>query len=422
MPKSSVIIIGGGAAGLLAASELAGDFEVLVLEALPRIGGRIHSHRIGDTIIEAGAEFIHGNVPLTLELLQRAGISYAETAGEMYRKSQGRFTEAAEMTEDWNGLLEKMEAEPADLTVKELLEKHFSGERYVLFRKHVRSYAEGFDLADISRASVKGMLKEWKEQEYTNFRIPAGYSRLMNYLADQAKSKGARVVTGQPVSKVHWQRGEVSVQTREGNQWTAARLLVTVPVSMLQKQASGAGIKFMPPVDIDQSGSGIIGFGAVIKLVFRFKRSFWQVDAGFILSDELIPTWWTQLPDPVPLITGWVGGLAASELSSEGDESLVEIGLGSLAAIYDLPVETLKEQLEHASVFNWQRQPYILGGYSYATVDGEAARTSLSVPLEDTLFFAGEAVYSGDHPGTVEAALVSGREAADRVKRSVPRV
>ena len=43
------------------------------------------------------------------------------------------------------------------------------------------------------------------------------------------------------------------------------------------------------------------------------------------------------------------------------------------------------------------------------------ARKILNLPVQETIFFAGEALYDGEVPGTVEAALVSGREAAEKV-------
>ena len=83
---NSVIIIGGGAAGLMAAYELSKHkLPVTVLEAKDRLGGRIHT--INDSSfsqpIELGAEFIHGDLPLTLSLLHKAAINYHATNGKM---------------------------------------------------------------------------------------------------------------------------------------------------------------------------------------------------------------------------------------------------------------------------------------------------------------------------------------------------
>jgi monoamine oxidase len=41
--RPTVIVVGGGLAGLMAGFVLAHDFKVIVLEARKRIGGRVHS-------------------------------------------------------------------------------------------------------------------------------------------------------------------------------------------------------------------------------------------------------------------------------------------------------------------------------------------------------------------------------------------
>ena len=61
-----VIVIGGGVSGLAAARELSrANRSVILLEARPRLGGRIHTVRPRDwpMPVELGAEFIHGGNP-----------------------------------------------------------------------------------------------------------------------------------------------------------------------------------------------------------------------------------------------------------------------------------------------------------------------------------------------------------------------
>jgi monoamine oxidase len=70
--QSSILIIGAGAAGLIAARRLsAAGHAVTVLEASDRIGGRIHTIQPPGFVrpIEAGAEFMHGKLPVTMQLL-----------------------------------------------------------------------------------------------------------------------------------------------------------------------------------------------------------------------------------------------------------------------------------------------------------------------------------------------------------------
>jgi len=68
--KYDIIIIGAGAAGLMAMKNL--------LEASAIAGGRIATiEETGfDQPVEEGAEFIHGELPLTMALINEARISY----------------------------------------------------------------------------------------------------------------------------------------------------------------------------------------------------------------------------------------------------------------------------------------------------------------------------------------------------------
>ena len=72
--EQTILIIGAGAAGLMAAKRLAKRYRVIVLEADDRTGGRIYTTDVtGFTRpIEAGAEFVHGKLPLTMRLLKKA--------------------------------------------------------------------------------------------------------------------------------------------------------------------------------------------------------------------------------------------------------------------------------------------------------------------------------------------------------------
>ena len=159
--QQSILIIGAGAAGLMAARKLsAAGHSVTVLEANDHIGGRIHTIQPPGFVrpIEEGAEFMHGKLPLTMQLLQEAGIHYTPVTGKMVRIKNGQWSQQEEFTEGWDELIHRMAALQADMTLADFLQQYFSEEKYASLRKSVQRFAEGFDVADLKEA--KALLEE----------------------------------------------------------------------------------------------------------------------------------------------------------------------------------------------------------------------------------------------------------------------
>jgi monoamine oxidase len=138
-------------------------------------------------------------------------------------------------------------------------------------------------------------------------------------------------------------------------------------------------------------------------------------DMGFLFSREEIPTWWTQYPDNRPLLTGWLAGPRAVAAQFWSKEEIKQKALQSLAAILGMDRFRLQQHVEEAYYYNWSADPFVCGAYSYETVGGEEAIRTIQKGVEDSVFFAGEGLHAGHEIGTVEAALVSGRETAHRM-------
>jgi monoamine oxidase len=94
---------------------------------------------------------------------------------------------------------------------------------------------------------------------------------------------------------------------------------------------------------------------------------------------------------------------------------LVDMGLASLAEIFDLSLDRMKRDLVTSQAINWGNDPFARGAYSYATPKTREAQLALRKPDGGAVFFSGEALYAGRDMGTVEAALPSGREAAQTI-------
>jgi monoamine oxidase len=414
----NIIILGGGVSGLMSARELSRQgYAVTILEATDRLGGRVHTIRnsLFTQPVEKGVEFIHGNLPLTIGLLKESGIEYEPVWGNMIRIVDGDWKTQDDFTLGWDELTRKMNSIRQDMTMDEFLKKNFSDEKYNDLRTSVLRFANGFDLADTSRASVLALRDEWMGEEDEQYRIPGGFDQVINFLEKECLRSGVIIYTSAPVAEIKWGKNDAQIITSGKKTYKATKVIVTASLGLLQSDRS---IIFQPGIDNYFRTAKKIGFGTVIKVMLEFKEAFWEKKKkgiGFILTNEIIPTWWTQLPSSYPLLTGWAGGPQAWTLENKDDETILDLALQSLSNVFQKTVEELNQMLTASAVANWKKDPYSIGAYSYDTVGSNEAKKLLNTPIDETIFFAGEAFYEGPSFGTVEAALVSAKNVAERI-------
>jgi monoamine oxidase len=137
---------------------------------------------------------------------------------------------------------------------------------------------------------------------------------------------------------------------------------------------------------------------------------------GFVISFDIdIPTWWTQEPLTSNTLTGWAGGPAAEKLINLSREELLDRAVESLSRIFAKPGHWLRERADRIHYYGWSNDPFSRGAYSYPKVGGLKAAQILAEPVNDTIFFAGEATDFQGANGTVHAALASGKSAAQKI-------
>lgn len=427
--KADVIIIGGGASGLEAGKEIAkAGKKVYVIEARNRLGGRIHTLTVpGFSIpLETGAEFVHGDMPATQSLLREGGIRFYPIAGKYYMIKNGKFQEHENLWTTFPILLSKSDSLKQDMPFSKFLDQYLNEEKYKTAREIARGFVEGYDAADIERASTFALREEWKIfGQSDQYRLKGGHIKLIDFLSKEILKHNGAIFLSTVAKKIRWKRDDVEVISDRDKIYSARKALITVPLGVLQsKPDDEAYLHFSPGLPEKLEAAKSIGYGTAIKVFLEFKYAFWESsenqirkmpELGLLISDTSFTACWTQLPDKTPLLTGWLAGPQAEKYKNTSDENIITMALDALCYIFNTNRSFLIKNLCAGKVVNWQTDPFSLGAYSYATVESNEAKKVLTRPVEDTLFFAGEALSEGTAMGTLEEALANGKKTAEEL-------
>lgn len=432
-----VLIIGAGVAGLAAARSLcAAGIKVSLVEARGRIGGRIHTARDPalEVPVELGAEFIHGRPPSVVGLAQTAGLDIEEMVERYEYWQDGEPVRRDGLFGKIDEIFERM-ADPKlpDQTFSEFMTQVSAGEEV---RQAAAGYVEGFNAARADRISIKALDQESRAQQSIDgdraLRFRQGYDRLVEWLWQQCLARGATRHLNTVVTAVDWQRAGVKISAWDAAKasaertFAAERAIVTLPLGVLRAPEDVPGaVRFSPEPPRLRPALDRLEMGHAVRVTLRFRPGFIRAhprlaESGFIHStDDDFPTWWTPLAAPggrpVPALTGWCGGHKAERLIALSDTELAERAIASLARIAGVGDDAVRREVEATHVHNWSTDPFSRGAYSYARVGGLEARRSLAEPVEDTLYFAGEAIETEGHAATVHGAIESGEHAAKRI-------
>jgi monoamine oxidase len=393
--------------------------RVTILEARDRCGGRIYplpAEEFGYPA-EGGPEFVHGAAPMTRALMREAKLSLLPRGGTRWTARTGKLSPNEPSPPHMGRFYRALSEVKADLPIAEFLETQFADRRYDEMRRSVTRTVEGYDAADPRRTSTLALRDEWlARDDGPHGRIAKGYGALIEFLSSECRRHGAALHLDAAVTAIDKARGRVAAHCQHGATFEADAAVLTVPPPLLSEIA-------LPPAACERvAAAADIGFGNVVKILFRFGTNWWAdlggrdlSDLSFLLSDATVPTWWTQYPYKNPVLTGWLAGPRADKVSPLAEAELIEMGLASLGEIFDLPVDRIRSHLVAARAINWGNDPFARGAYSYATPRTRGAQAVLRQPNGDGIFFSGEALYAGPVMGTVEAALASGEETAQTI-------
>jgi monoamine oxidase len=440
-----IVVIGAGIAGLIAAVKLAeAGQEVVVLEARDRVGGRIFTHHVGDVAVELGAEFVHGEPPEMLALLEELGLPRYELGGtNLYYLPDGSLFVEDESDEDATAgddpfaLIERMtawsEKHPReDLSFREYLVRESVARDLAT---GATSFVEGFNAADASRISVRSLALQQRAEDSIHgdrsSHVTGGYARLPQVLLDRLRRAGGTLRTEAVVREVAWAAGHVNVVFADGQSVQAEKAVVTLPLGVLQADV----VRFTPAPAAVVDEAKRMAMGQTCRINLVFKRRWWAEipHAQHIALQQLaflIPAaradmpgphfhvFWSGFPSLDPVLTAWSGGPASDRFAGLDTHEIAHTACGDLARIFDLPKEQVLDELVSHHSHDWQRDPFTLGSYSWVPVGAVDASAKMCAPVNDTLFFAGEHTDTTGHWGTVHGALHSGLRAAQQVLES----
>jgi len=417
--ETEVLVLGAGISGLAAARTLADDgWKVIVLEARDRIGGRMWTDTSLGVPLDLGASWIHGvnGNPIT-KLAKQFG---AQTAATDYdnallydfdgrEMSDAEYVEIEDLFESIYAEVEAMQEDTDDdMPLQQafdqvLSRRNLSAEelrRFGFYVQQVTSLEYGADPDDLS-------LWEWDQDEEfggEDVVFPEGYNQITDGLA-----KGLDIRLGVKVTAVSYGADGVEVDTSAGV-FVAEKAVVTFPLGVLKQ----AGVKFNPPLPAaKQSAIDRLAMGVLNKVYLKFPETFWDetVESIGYLS-ERVGEWcdWLSFVPYVgaPVLMAFHGGAKGFALEELSDDEIVAGAMKTLRVMFGDGVP----EPEGVLITRWGKDPFAFGAYShippFASGDDIDA---LFEPVDDVLFFAGEATHR-KYPTTVHGAYLSGIAAA----------
>ncbi|MGH7787760.1 MAG: flavin monoamine oxidase family protein [Candidatus Binatia bacterium] len=419
-------MIGAGIAGLTAARDLVIDgYDVAILEARDRIGGRIWtSHELG-VPADLGASWIHGfeDNPIA-RLARRHDIKILRT--DISSVTPARYRSVALHDEDGRRLNDAETVEMSELMADYLdfiaIKQQEGVEMSLLAVEEAFAASAGFDAE--RRRRLNFIARTYLEHEWAGPRaevsllefdktlgfaghdrvFPEGYSQITDRLAE-----GTHILLDHEVKQIDYSGARVDVLTNHGS-FQANHVLVTVPLGVLQ----AGRIAFNPSLPRDKREAiRTTRMGVFNKIFLKFDSVFWGDDyelIGYMGSQD---SDWPEIVNfhkiaGLPVLLAFSAGTAGEQNERRSDAELVVCLMDCLRKMYGPNIPQPSGHL----ITRWNQDPFSLGSYSYTPVGAkQSQRRQIGTPVENRVFFAGEAT-SQFFPSTVHGAFLSGVRAA----------
>src|SRR5580704_12903917 len=408
-----VAVIGAGSAGIAAGRRLAKapEVSVLVLEARERAGGRTWTVEKNGYPLDLGGEWLHSaDRNLLTPLAEQHGF-------ELYPRRP-----------DWTTRLRNSGATPEE-------EQDWIAEREAHYWAihHAAQQADDraassvlrpggrwnalFDASstwgnavELEKLSVKD--NDRYQDSGINWRVHRGYGTLLATLAEALP-----LAFGTKVTRVDHRGRDIVIETTRGRV-VARRVVAAVPTTIL----GGEKLAFDPVLPAKLDAANGLPLGLANKLFFEFTGRMDDLDpAGDIFlvgsTTKRATMSYQARPFGRPIIQCFFGGEFAAGMEREGLAAMAAFATDELAALRG---NDIRKELTPLAASFWRGDDFARGSYSYARPGHAGDRAVLAAPVDNRIFFAGEAT-SLKFFSTVHGAYETGIAAAEAALKSLDR-
>lgn len=437
---STVVIIGAGAAGLAAADILnAKGINVVVLEASNQLGGRVRSLRnqkeilvqtAADFPVELGAEVVFGTDSSFGKIIKNYNLTKIDLATES--TDQYMLDNLAKSKTGWgsdpdlNAVLNFVSGlktyAGADVSMKQAAGVSSRADALL------NSMAGNYYGSSSDKVGAKGVANALSLIEHDNKPYLIKTNPLQDILTSRFNQIVTKIQLNAVVKSINYAGEKVIITLKDGNQVEAGKVIVTSSLGVLK---SGA-IAFSPGLPATKVASmNKLAMDHSIRIVIDFKKNFWGEGSGYIWGGTKGPLYFNTgvaRSEFYRTLSITVNGPKAQELSALGDGALDAV-LAELDSVYNGQATLFVRKLidndgnEGNRVWfktDWGKDEFFKGGVSYLPPGATLAdRENLAAPINDKIFFAGEATDLIGDAGTINGALNSAERVAEELIKSI---
>lgn len=397
-----VVVVGGGAAGVAAARRLhTAGVKCLIIEARPRLGGRAWTVAgPSGSALDLGCGWLHSadRNPWAV-VAQEQNRTIDKTPPPWRRRStvgfpEGQQREFIEAQEQFSARVSERAARKPDVSAATLLER---GNRWNDLINAVGTYISGAELDQVSALDYDNY-----NDTGVNWRVVEGYGTTI-----AACGEGLPAVLGCPVNRINHHEKRLKVETSQGVV-AADQVIVTLPTTLL---AENPGL-FSPglPQKTEAAQGLPLGLADKLFLTLTDPEEFEKDSRMFGAIDRTATATYHFRPFGRPQIEAYFGGRLAKELEAGGEHAFFDFALSQLTGLLG---SAFRDRVKPIRIHRWSSDPYSRGSYSYARPGMADCRMKLAAPVDDRLFFAGEACSQHDF-STAHGGWITGVAAAEQ--------